>query len=178
MEFINKYYPDNLSNFLVNTFDCSGVKLNLNSKDEQMGDLTFNLGVINVSNDNIHLGYNMRLPKDELLDKINNTYKEEVLKYNLKFDSYTYSKAHYVDPNSDLVVKLMSAYQEVTGDLENKPFTIGGGTYAREIEGAVAFGPMFLGREDVVHQPNEYILLEDFKKWILIYVNALIKVVE
>ena len=55
----------------------------------------------------------------------------------------------------------MRAYEEVTGDHENKPFTIGGGTYARTMKNAVAFGPVFPGREEVAHQANEYILLED-----------------
>ena len=38
---------------------------------------------------------------------------------------------------------------------------IGGGTYARAMDGIVAFGPMLPGRELTEHQANEYILTED-----------------
>ena len=83
------------------------------------------------------------------------------------------SKRHYVDPNGKLVQTLLKVYQEVTGDYENKPFTIGGGTYAREIGNAVAYGPVFVGREDVCHIADEYMILEDFYKAIEVYVKAI-----
>ncbi len=170
MEFINEYYPNELSNYFINTFDTTGNKLNINHSDEQMGELTINLGILTYENNKINIGYNLRVPKDELVDGIVSAFKNNVLKLETK---HSYSKAHYVDPNSDFVQKLMAIYQECTGDTESKPFTIGGGTYAREIPNAVAFGPHFKGREDVVHQPNEYIYLEDFYKWIEIYAKAL-----
>ena len=78
-----------------------------------------------------------------------------------------------IDSNSDLVKKLMQAYQEETNDYESKPFTIGGGTYARTIENAVAYGPNFLHRPDICHQPDEHIYLEDFVMWIAIYAKAI-----
>ncbi len=67
----------------------------------------------------------------------------------------------------------MSVYKECTGDNVNAPVTIGGGTYAREIGNAVAFGPMFVGREDVCHIANEYIIIDDFDKAVEIYYNAI-----
>ena len=51
--------------------------------------------------------------------------------------------------------------------------TIGGGTYAGELTNAVAFGPLFVGREDVCHIANEYMLEEDFYKLIEIYLCAI-----
>ena len=69
----------------------------------------------------------------------------------------------------------MEAYVDVTKDTINKPFTIGGGTYARECKYAVAFGPLFPGREDVCHIANEYMYLDDFYKLIEIYYKAIIK---
>ena len=83
------------------------------------------------------------------------------------------SERHYVDSSSKLVKTLMKVYQKTTGDMKNPPFTIGGGTYAREIEGAVAFGPLFPGREDVCHIANEYMYLDDFDKLVEIYYNAI-----
>ena len=80
---------------------------------------------------------------------------------------------HFVSKNSNLVTSLMKAYQDATGDLTNKAYTIGGGTYAREIENAVAFGPCFPGREDTCHIANEYFYQEDFYKAIEIYYNEI-----
>ncbi|MDW7668486.1 MAG: dipeptidase PepV, partial [Bacillota bacterium] len=36
-----------------------------------------------------------------------------------------------------------------------------GGTYARAIENAVAFGPILPGKEDTAHQKDEYLEIED-----------------
>ena len=35
----------------------------------------------------------------------------------------------------------MKAYRDVTGEADAKPFSIGGGTYARHFPNAAAFGP-------------------------------------
>lgn len=169
MKFINIHSPNDLSKLITETFDTDGTKLDINFKDEQMGELTINLGICNYENNKILVGYNLRLPKDELVNKIIKSFESRT---NLDI-THDYSKAHYVDPNSKFVKNLMNIYQECTGDKESKPFTIGGGTYARMIENAVAFGPHFSHREDVVHQPNEYIFIEDFYLWIEIYAKAL-----
>ena len=39
----------------------------------------------------------------------------------------------------------------------SEPYTIGGGTYARNLDKGVAFGAMFEDSEDLMHQKNEYI---------------------
>ena len=43
----------------------------------------------------------------------------------------------------------------------SSPTVIGGGTYARAMDGIVAFGPMLPGRELTEHQANEYIFEKD-----------------
>jgi succinyl-diaminopimelate desuccinylase len=67
----------------------------------------------------------------------------------------------------------MDVYKEVTKDYENGPITIGGGTYAREIGKAVAFGPLVVGREDVCHIANEYFYESDFDLAVLVYFKAM-----
>jgi succinyl-diaminopimelate desuccinylase len=68
---------------------------------------------------------------------------------------------------------LYNSYKKITNDTINKPQTIGGGTYAHELKDAVAFGPLFPGREDVCHIANEYMYIEDFDKMCEIYFDAL-----
>ena len=80
---------------------------------------------------------------------------------------------HYVDPNGVLVKTLMNVYKEVTKDYDTETMTIGGGTYAKFIKNAVAYGPLVPGREDVCHIANEYMLYEDFIQAIEIYAKAI-----
>jgi len=68
----------------------------------------------------------------------------------------------------------MEAYREHTGD-SSEPALIGGGTYARAMDGIVAFGPMFPGRELTEHQANEYIFRKDLDLAKEIYKTAIRK---
>mgnify|MGYP000467704562 CR=1 FL=1 len=45
-----------------------------------------------------------------------------------------------VKPDDPEIQVLQDAFQFVTGDTEHKPFTIGGGTYAREFKKGASFG--------------------------------------
>ena len=80
----------------------------------------------------------------------------------------------FLDKESDVMIKLLEAYREHTGDM-TPPAAIGGGTYARAMKGIVAFGPMLPGRELTEHQPNEYILQEDLSLAKEIYKTAIRK---
>ena len=62
--------------------------------------------------------------------------------------------------DSELVSSLLSAYRERTGD-NNPPKRIGGGTYARHLKNAVAFGPERDDRENRVHMVDEAVPVSD-----------------
>ena len=173
-KFMNKYYPCNASKFICENFDTTGKLLGIDIYDKDMHDLTINLGICKYENGSLKLGYNLRVPVDEHVKVIEDGFRKGLKDYsNLELGEFAYSPRHFVDSNSDLVKNLMSAYQDVSGDYESKPFTIGGGTYARTMENAVAFGPNFLHRPDICHQPDEHIYLEDFIMWIAIYAKAI-----
>ena len=88
-----------------------------------------------------------------------------------------------MNPEQPFIQTLMEAWREVTG-LEGRPFVMGGGTYARKIPNAVAFGP---GQERNLdrlglpkghgncHCADEAELFEDLKNAVKIYVFALKK---
>jgi succinyl-diaminopimelate desuccinylase len=50
---------------------------------------------------------------------------------------------------------------------------IGGGTYARALPMGAAFGPEFPGEDAPVHEPNEYITVENIIKMAGIYKRAI-----
>ena len=80
----------------------------------------------------------------------------------------------YMDKNGPVIQKLLEAYRMHTGDL-SEPTLIGGGTYARAMDGIVAFGPMLPGRELTEHQANEYIYRKDLELAKQIYKTAIRK---
>ena len=66
----------------------------------------------------------------------------------------------YVPADSELVSKLLDVYAERSGN-RLPPLAIGGGTYARAFDNAVAFGSEIPGHPAPVHMPNEFISIED-----------------
>ncbi len=84
-------------------------------------------------------------------------------------------KPLFFDPNSELVTKLVSAYREVTGDYENQPEVIGGGTYAKSVPGIIAFGCEFPGADNHIHDVNESLPIEEMGLQIEIYRKAIEK---
>ncbi len=67
----------------------------------------------------------------------------------------------------------MKAYVKETKDYFHGPITIGGGTYAKHCENTVAFGALFPDREYVMHQPDEYMPVNDIVMSSIIYARAI-----
>lgn len=174
-EFINKYTDSKLAEYVTKYFtkDVNGKKIGYYDTDPLMGELTSNFAVVDIKDGKGYFGVNCRVPKNEDFKLIEDKVNESTKDYSYEFELLSASNRHFVDPSSKLVKTLMKVYQKVTKDMEHEPFTIGGGTYAREIEGAVAFGPLFPGREDVCHIANEYMYLDDFNKLVEIYYHAI-----
>ena len=174
-DFLNKYTSSRIAKFMDEyfLFDVNGKKLGYYIYDDDMKHLTSNFAIVDIKNNKLRMGINCRIPVDSQAQVIKDCVSNATGKYNLSYEVINESKRHFVDPNSNLVKSLMKCYQEVTGDYETKPFTIGGGTYARELNTAVAFGPVFVGREDVCHIANEYMYEEDFYNSIEVYYKSI-----
>ncbi len=149
-----------------------GQSIGCGFRDMPSGNLIFNVGVLNLTEDNVKLGINIRYPvtfKDEdVLDGI----KNELVDTGLNIVIKVHKKPIYLPKNHELIQKLMEVYRRFTGD-DSEPITIGGGTYARSMDNAVAFGPLFPGQPDVAHQKDEHIGIEDLVKITKIYAYAL-----
>lgn len=83
----------------------------------------------------------------------------------------------YVPADSELVSKLLKVYGDRTGNYL-PPLAIGGGTYARAFENAVAFGCEMPGKPAPVHMPNEYISIEDLMLNTKMIADAIIALAE
>lgn len=159
VEFINKNISD--SPF--------GDKLGLKYNDDEMGDATYNYGIFKYNLEEAIIETDSRYPaKFNLLEKLSE------LKFdNVKLDVYSNKEAHYVPKDDEMVQTLLSAYRNHTGDTVNEPRVVGGGTYARCLKKGVAFGVLLPGREDTMHQANEYIYEEDLMLSVAIFAEAI-----
>ena len=151
-----------------------GENIGCGFSDDVSGKLNFNPGVIKIEDGKIILTVNVRYPikssAEQVYEGIRNSIKGSGLEL-IEDDSDM--KPLYVPKDNFLVEKLMAVYREQTEDYNSEPITIGGGTYARAMSNAVAFGPMFPGQDDVAHQKDEYISIEHLIKLTKIYAQAL-----
>jgi succinyl-diaminopimelate desuccinylase len=126
-----------------------------------MKDLTVNAAVLKIDNRQGKLGLNLRYPINWDKEAFLKNFREQAASYGLNCLIRSDQVPHYVDKNDPLVKTLHNAYIEYTGDTKSELLTIGGGTYARALKKGVAFGVVFPGREEVAHQVDEYVIIED-----------------
>lgn len=69
---------------------------------------------------------------------------------------------HFIPADTELVSTLMQVYNEINGSV-SKPLSMGGGTYARELPNAVAFGIVREGDENLCHVPDESVALDNLR---------------
>ncbi|MDY0278144.1 MAG: dipeptidase PepV [Acholeplasma sp.] len=158
-----------ISDFLSE--DTRGKKLGINYHDEEMGDLTVNLGVISTALDKFTMVLNVRYPNGVVFEKFYQHLITLFSKFSVSYNHH--QKLLYNDPKSDLVNTLMGVYRKHTNDLDAQPVTIGGGTFARAMPNVVAFGPHFPKKPSFIHQKDEFIDLDDFLLATIIYTEAL-----
>ncbi|HCT6737211.1 Mn(2+)-dependent dipeptidase Sapep [Staphylococcus aureus] len=150
-----------------------GEKMGMKFHTDVMGDVTTNIGVITYDNENAGLfGINLRYPEGFEFEKAMDRFANEIQQYGFEVKLGKVQPPHYVDKNDPFVQKLVTAYRNQTNDM-TEPYTIGGGTYARNLDKGVAFGAMFSDSEDLMHQKNEYITKKQLFNATSIYLEAI-----
>lgn len=76
-------------------------------------------------------------------------------------------------PNAKIVKRLMSVYERATGKRE-KPAISGGGTYAKRLPNAIAFGMWFPGKPYPGHDVDEKIPIDDLHRGARVLIHALV----
>ncbi|KMJ57791.1 dipeptidase PepV [Bacillus sp. LL01] len=155
-------------------FDSRGKKLGITFHDDITDDLTVNTGVFHYNREVSvgALGVNIRFPVTCDTKETEKQLQLEAAEYGFEVNKFNVSPAHHVPQDHELIQSLQKVYEEQTGE-KAELLSIGGGTYARSLEAGVAFGPLFPGREDVAHQKDEYIFIEDLIKATAIYAQAI-----
>ncbi len=157
-------------------FDLSGERIGCAFEDEPSGKLIFNVGLASIDEEIASVTINIRFPVTNTGDEVYAGIEKTLEGTKIGIVKEAIENPIFIDPEDDFVKKLMEAYVEETGDTEGKPFVIGGGTYAKLMHRVLAFGAMFPGEEDRMHQPNEKIDLESYKKMTRVYAKMLEKI--
>lgn len=171
---ISNDFIDLINSYLLN--DLNGKKIGIDHEDEETGNVTINAGVFKTNDDVFEIELNIRYPNgvsyDEFIKKITNAFNS----IGAEVTVGKHQKKLYVNPNSEEIQTLLNVYKKHTGDVNAKPMTTGGGTYARAMPNSVAFGPTFPGKPSYIHQKNEYIEVMDLLKATAIYAESLYEV--
>lgn len=153
-------------------------KMQLDYNDDEMGPITVNVGIMHMAKDTTRVTLDLRFPVRYNIENFYAVLYKILENAKISITNQTYKEPHYVSPNDELVTSLYQSYQNHTQDTVNKPFTIGGGTYAGVLKKGVAFGMLFPGEEELAHQKDEYISIESLLKSILIYIDAILSLGE
>ncbi len=152
--------------------DYNGEKLNINIPDES-GNLTLNVGKFYFKNDDLKIGFNLRVPINTKFEFIEDHFSTICKEFNNVSCAFTGKKDPlYVSKDSYLVKTLCSIFNEVTSS-HAEPIAIGGATYARAFDNFVSFGANLPNQKDLCHQTDEFISIDNLLLACDIYAKAI-----
>lgn len=170
---LSELYPSDISLKFVATKLCNdnnGQSWGLPLCDQESGMLTHCIGIAGVHDGVLTLEVDIRFPATFTGEYVTNCIKNNIPK-GAKISSKI-KEPMLVPSNHPLVINLLKAYEKVTG-LKGYPKAIGGGTYSRFLPCCVAFGPEFVGDDQVIHMPDEYVDIDRLVTMAKIFYEAL-----
>jgi succinyl-diaminopimelate desuccinylase len=90
-------------------------------------------------------------------------------------ESYFLDEPLGFDPSAKIVKRLMNAYTRATGE-DAKPAISGGGTYAKRLPNAIAFGMWFPGKPYPGHDLDEKMPIADLERGTRVLIHALVDI--
>ena len=159
-------------------YDLHGENMGCALEDEPSGKLVFNVGMTEVDKKTAKLTINVRYPVTLNDEAVYQGVMSVLDQYGLGIVKGKHQEPIYFSEDEPLITTLMDIYRKHSGDNESKPLVIGGGTYARAVKNTVAFGGRFPEDDDVMHQKNEYISIENMMRLTRIYAEAIYRLAE
>ena len=148
-----------------------GELLGFEKIEDKVSNTSINFGVMKKEGSDIRVSLDMRFPVMS-----NTKAVEELMQIDdedNKVEVRSKVEPLYFDIDTPMIKALKKAYEDVTGDHESEMEAIGGGTYAKAIHNCIAFGCEFMGEDNHIHDANERLNLEHFKKQVEIYIEAI-----
>ncbi|WP_308623495.1 Sapep family Mn(2+)-dependent dipeptidase [uncultured Enorma sp.] len=167
----------------VLTEDAYGEAAGVASANEAFGPLTLNAGKIVMREDGrIVLSVDIRYPDSTSDRELEARLSELASEYGVAFEVSSTKPPFSVSAEHPAVQTLLDVYREVTGE-PAEPFSMGGGTYARNFACAVSFGPEGDASElpdwvGPMHGANEGASEAALRQALKIYILALVRLQE
>ena len=177
--------------------EINGEKIGLGHiKDDISGDIIWNTGMIKyikvgeadktckvieadeadeTETDKIILTVNVRVPVTFSDRDVFDVLRPQLALMGATTENVIYKPSLYFDSENETVKILLDVYRENTNDNETEPLVIGGGTYAREIPNAIAFGALYPGDPDIMHEADECVKIDRLVQTTKIYADALLR---
>jgi succinyl-diaminopimelate desuccinylase len=149
--------------------DVRGAGLELPTPDALWHGYDVNVATVKPLEGRPTLTINIRRPPPWTGDALRRHLEAQVARWNtengaqLKMDPEFFfaDEPLVIDPGSPLVVRTLEAYRRATGDADAPPAVMGGGTYAKRVPRAVAFGAWFSGKPYPGHDVDEHVPIDD-----------------
>ena len=154
-------------------FDQNGERMGIHLHDQESGNLIFNVGLIEGNESELRITVNVRIPVTYGEEEVFSGMRDVLEDSGFQSIKKMYQPPLYYPENDPKITRLMKIYRKHTGDLETPPLIIGGGTYARQIDHAVAFGALYPGDEDRMHSADEYVSIDRLVQTAKIYAETI-----
>ncbi|QIK56737.1 M20 family metallopeptidase [Erysipelothrix sp. HDW6A] len=168
----NKEVFYNFINDYILSSPSNGVKLGINVRDEDFGEMImrgYKLGVDEDGRDYFQMS--LSYPGAKTIKELG-----DIIECHLP-SGLEYKLVHNWNPvinnkDSKYIEPLTQSYEEIMGS-RLEPVTTTGGTYAKIIPNIIAYGPSFPGQNGIAHLPDEWLDLDDLLNSTKIYATAL-----
>ena len=163
--------------------DFHGISEGAAFEDEASGQLTLVYSLAHLKDDCLEVGFDCRYPitcpYPDLKETLLRAWEARGFRP-IRLDA---SEPYYIPQDSPCVQALQEVFGSVTGR-DDRPYTMGGGTYSRVVPRAVTFGPGVSGLDGVrsflpeghgsAHGPDEALPMEKLCRAAKIYAAALL----
>jgi len=179
-------FPPSMTSALETLFstctDYYGAGLGYSWEDKCSGKLTHILGLAALKGGRLNLDYNIRYPVTADRTAMLAAFRQTLAHGGFMLERLEDDPPTGLHPENPVVKLLCNTVDEVLGT-SSEPYSMGGGTYARKLPYAVAFGPhrfdcpctLFpTGRGDA-HQPDECINIQLLLDAVKIYILSLLR---
>ena len=162
--------------------DMYGEATGIAREDVETGKTTQVVGLISLSEGCVRLTVDCRLSIATDLIKCRAAFTGYAAKEGFAVEALTVKKPFYMPKDDPRIRALQAVYREITGR-DDAAYTTGGGTYSRELENAVTFGPGFPDspRPDFLpeghgraHEPDEAQSIPEIETTMVLYAAALL----
>lgn len=162
--------------------DYLGTKFGINETDDLMGCLTCIGGLLKTEEGKAVQNFNVRFPRSGSWDGIIASVEKATLEFGGRILSHSHSNGYSFSPEKAEIKALTKAYEFVVGE-EGKPYTMGGGTYARSFPNTVAFGCTIAKHRGLLgegrgkaHDRDEYLSVAEFESAVKIFALSVIEI--